>query len=200
MRTIRRPVCATLLIIAILNQGCMATSYQPQALSQDELYLQFRGYQGLEIRTRTRRIAREATSFVGLPHHVRCVPKARQHANAAVRLGVTRHFFTAFAVGSALAGIIHPAITFSQPLVKDQDVSLDRLFVLYGSGSLIVLWMRDFFIRPHALGHAVDAVNHYNDARGSIDESCDVQRPGPPSPVSDDPPPQEKNMGADASS
>lgn len=187
MNWLRKPVGVLLLAGYMLSEGCLTTTYRPQALANGELYWQVRGYRGLELHTRFGRIAREATGFVGLPQHVDCVPKARRHARAAVALSVTGHIFTALSVGAAVAGIVHPAIAFSHP--PGDDISLERLFVLYGFGGLSFLLLRDFFLRPHAIGHAADAVNYYNDMRGSLDRTCSEPAPAPPEPPLATPPP-----------
>jgi hypothetical protein len=163
--------------------GCANTQYAPQVLARGELVLQ--NHDGLEMHAGGRRIAR-ALSWGGLDRYVGCVSEARQHALSAQRNGRAS---TALAVIGGALGVaaLGGFIGFA-----DQPHLFEWLGGGVGAGVLGAIFAgTSHLLRNRANGHAVDALNYYNDAVGSLGATCDDLRYPPSSgPGSESPPSQ----------
>jgi hypothetical protein len=165
----------------VLVVGCASTYYTPQLVARGELTLQSR--RGLEMQAGGRVVAR-ATSWNGLDKYVGCVAQAREHAvsagnngRAATAMAVIGGTLGVLAVGGLVAGLV------------DRDHLWEWLGGGVGSGVLGAVFSgTSYLLRNRANGHAVDALNYYNDAVGSLGATCDDLRyppssgPAPPQP------------------
>jgi hypothetical protein len=160
-------------LLCALACGCGArSSYPPTRTVRAELVLRYRD--GYELVAADRVVAR-SLAWRGLAGFVRCVPDAHAHATSAARHGRAAIALGALAItfGSlGLAGLTAAA--------ADHDDAA-RLGVWLGSGfGLGVLgalggWLSRLE-RNRANGHAVDAMNFYDDAVGSVGGACDGAR------------------------
>jgi len=170
---------ATLALLIALGgalSGCSSatTQYSPALIARGELLLRYDG--GLEISSAGNVVASHP-HYTGLEEFVRCVPKAARHARSASNAGTNVTVFSVLGGGMAVAGLGGIAgIAF-----KDKDprvmwgllgggLGLEVLGVVFGALARVS--------KIDAIGHAVDAVNYYNDAMGSYGGSCsDPQAP-----------------------
>jgi hypothetical protein len=173
-----------LLLLALAGvAGCGGqTGYVPKVVAHSELTMRYDD--GLEIWTGRRMLAR-APGFEGLAHHVRCVPRAREHAEQAESDGAT-------AIGTGWAGGVLGVLGLGGlaglAFLEEDEV---KAYAILGSGvavGLIGVVLAGFSrnLKNSANGHAVDALNYYNDAVGSLGGSCDHRqrrRSKPPPPA-----------------
>lgn len=153
----------------VLVVGCASTSYTPQVVARGELTLQSR--KGLEMQAGGRVVSR-ATSWEGLDQYVGCVAQAREHANLARHNGRAA---TAMAVIGSSLGVL--AIGGLVGGLTDRDHLWEWLGAGVGSGTLGAVFSgTSYLLRNRANGHAVDALNYYNDAVGSLGATCDDLR------------------------
>ncbi|MCS6914426.1 MAG: hypothetical protein RMK29_01015 [Myxococcales bacterium] len=176
-----RPWMALLGAAAVSLPACATTQYAPQLVARGELVLRYDG--GFEMWGGGRRVARSLL-YRGLEHYVRCVPEARDHARAAAHYG-------AAALGlSIVGGTLGVASLVGLYGLADPP---NMWYWLGGglssavTGTVLVGLARSY--RNRANGHAVDALNYYNDRVGSLGASCDDLRyPDPAGPASPDAP------------
>lgn len=205
----RRPVAALVALgcaAALLGAGCGtgATQYAPQVLARGELVLRYD--EGFEMWAGGRRVAR-SLSWRGLPEYVACVPAAHDQARKAVRAGtaaVTLSILGGTLGAVSVAGLAGLALRDQGP--NGDSISSTGWALLGGGVGLAVLgtFLAGFgrLNRNAANGHAVDALNYYNDAVGSLGATCDDLRyppsagpsppgpgPGPAAPPAAPPPP-----------
>lgn len=179
-------------VLALAAAGCGGkTGYVPKVVAHSELTMRYDD--GLEIWTGRRMLAR-APGFEGLAHHVRCVPRAREHAEQAESDGAT-------AIGTGWAGGVLGVLGLGGlaglAFLEEDEV---KAYAILGSGvavGLIGVVLAGFSrnLKNSANGHAVDALNYYNDAVGSLGGSCDNRKQRTPKPppaalVPRKPPPQ----------
>ena len=166
MSRTRLPVA--LLLIAALG-GCSATSqYRPRIIAKHELSLAYADgvqiYAGREMLT-------EAPRFSGLADYVHCVPRAVEHAEDAESAGQA-------ATGLAVAGIVLGAGSLgglSGLAFVEEDPG--KAYAIFGTGIAVALVGMTMALvsranKNQANGHAVDALNYYNDAVGSRGKRC----------------------------
>ena len=173
VRRLVRKFISTLLLSTMVASiaGCRGgnTKYIPKVVAHSELTLRYNDrvemYAGKKFLT-------HAPKFKGLRQHVRCVPEAVEHAEQAQEEGESAMAmsWTGGALGIAglggLAGLGY--------LNKDDTAA----GLILGSGVLVgligvVLAGIGRSKKNTANGHAVDALNYYNDAVGSLGRSCD---------------------------
>jgi hypothetical protein len=168
---------------ALLGCASGTTRYSPVLLARGELVLSYE--EGLYISAAGQPVAR-GSRYDGLSSFVRCVPNAHRHAEAAEAAGTQAFAFSVTGVGlsiTGLGGLAGLAFTDNQTVMLALLGSgigvevLGLVFAALGRASKI-----------SAMGHAVDAVNYYNDAVGSVGGSCS-DAPAPPSPASPPPDP-----------
>jgi len=154
--------------LLVLLAACVSTQYTPQVVARGELTL--RNHDGLEMHAGGRRVAR-ALSWNGLDRYVGCVTQAHEHAVAAQRNGRTS---TAFAVIGGSLGILALGGLAG---FADRDHLWEWLAGGVGSGVVGAIFAgTSQLLRNRANGHAVDAMNYYNDAVGSLGATCDDLR------------------------
>jgi hypothetical protein len=155
-------------LVVVCAAGCVSTQYTPQVVARGELTLQNHG--GLKLHAGGRRVAR-SLSWDGLDRYVGCVTQAREHAlsarkngRAATALSVLGGTFGALALGGFVA-------------FADQQHLLEWLAGGAASGILGAIFSgTSQLLRNRANGHAVDSMNYYNDAVGSLGATCDDLR------------------------
>jgi hypothetical protein len=172
---------ALILVAALLPLGCAETQYVPTVVARGELTLRYHGH--YEMWGGGRREVARGLAWKGLEGYVGCVPRAREHAAAARSSG--RAAIALSIVGgvlgvSAIGGLVG-ALTD-----KDNDVAW-----LGGGVAAAVLGVSlaatGRLERNRANGHAIDALNYYNDAVGALGATCaDLTYPPPAGPA---PPP-----------
>ena len=175
------------LALGAISAGCAAsnTRYEPQIVARGELTLRYDG--GFALVGGGRSIAR-SLGWRGLSEYVRCVPAARAHAERAASDGAVAVALAilggAFAGGAITTAVVGVATTGAD------DTPRLLAFLGAGVGAAIVGALFAGLGRLHrnrANGHAVDAMNFYNDAVGSLGATCDDLRypsPAGPEPAS----------------
>lgn len=161
--------------------GCSAatTRYDARVVAPGELTLRYND--GVELWAAGRPVAR-GLAYAGLPEFVRCVPRAEEHARAARTSGAAAVTLSVFGGALAVGGLGGLAgFAFA-----DKNRSLE--YGLLGAGvgvevlGLILAGIGRQY-KVDANGHAVDAMNFYNDQVGSLGGSCSQ-----PAPVAAPPP------------
>jgi hypothetical protein len=161
------------LFVIVALGACVSTQYTPQVVARGELTLVNRD--GLEMRAGGRRVAK-ALSWNGLDRYVGCVAEAREHAVSARRNGRAS---TALAV---LGGTLGVLALGGLAGLADRDHLWQWLGGGVGAGALGAVFAgTSHLLRNRANGHAVDAMNYYNDAVGSLGATCDDLRYPPSS-------------------
>lgn len=156
--------------------GCGATFYTPQVVARGELTLRYS--HGFELVAGGQRVAK-GLSYRGLTDYVRCVPMAEQHARSAQRNGsaaITLSVLGALIGVSGLTGLIG---------IWDEPNRYSWVGGGIGLGALgATLALLSWRYKNHANGHAIDAMNYYNDAVGSLGATCaDLRYPAPAGPL-----------------
>ncbi|MCU1277124.1 MAG: hypothetical protein JWM53_670 [bacterium] len=155
-----------LAVAALLASACAHTDYVPEVVARGELVLQQRRG-GLEMWAANQRVAR-SIEWRGLESFVRCVPDAQRHAQQARRDG--RASLALAIVGGSL-GV---ASLGSLGGLADEPHRFDWLGAAAGAAALgAVAAGLSRLYRNRANGHAVDALDFYNDAAGSRGAACD---------------------------
>lgn len=167
----RSNVAAMVGVLALAGTvGCASLSeYQPKHVGPAELTLRYE--KGVTIYSGRRYLTR-GPRYDGLAEHVRCVPLAYEHARYAQKHGRSRVglAWSGGALGVAsLGGLSGFAFLEEQPKTA---------FALLGAGLGvavlgIVLAGSSRSAGNQAHGNAIDALNYYNDAVGSLGGSCD---------------------------
>jgi hypothetical protein len=165
-------------LTALAGTGCGSgvTRYTPQLRAQGELTLRYDN--GFSMTAEGREIA-SGNGWDGLTDYVQCVPEAKQHARSAERAG------TAATVLSVLGGGIGIASlgSLSGAAIYDKNPDLGGAILAVGVGAAVtgvVLAAIGRNEKNVANGHAVDAMNYYNDAVGSFGGTCKKPAPKPP--------------------
>lgn len=154
-----------------LLSGCFSaqSQYQPQLVARGELTLRYAD--GIEVWSGNRIIA-QSYEYDGLEQFVRCVPKAKQHASLAKQNGSRANAFST-------TGIVLGAVSFgglTGLYWYDKDPALMAVFLSTGIAMAItgvVFGGISRSVKEAAHGNALDAVNYYNDAVGSLGATCD---------------------------
>ena len=157
--------------------GCAAsTSYVPAVTARGELVLRYDNH--FEAWSDGKRVAR-GLGWRGLDDFVRCVPRAHDEAVGARAAGTRAVVFSA--IGGSL-GVI--ALGGLYGLV---DTNHEWQWLGAGAGTAaagLLFAGLGRMARNIANGRAVDAVNYYNDAVGSLGATCsDLTYPPPAGPV-----------------
>ncbi len=153
-----------------LGAGCAPamTSYTPAHVGPAEVTLRYE--KGVQVFSGRQHLTKGPV-YRGLAAHVRCVPKAYEHARYAEKHGRARRglAWSGGAMGVAsLGGLSGFAFLEEEPKTA---------FALLGAGLGvavlgIVLAGASRSAGNQAHGNAIDAINYYNDAVGSVGGSC----------------------------
>jgi hypothetical protein len=155
-------VCAALATLA--STGCATTQYQPQLAARGELLLRYDG--GFVMQAQGQTVAR-ALSYRGLDRFVACVPEAHQHARSAQSHGGAAIALSVIGVTLSLASL------GSLAGLADTQHQWSWLGGGLAAGAVgLTLSALAWREKNQANGHALDAMNHYNDAVGSLGASC----------------------------
>ena len=177
---------AVLALAALVGTGgCAATQYTPTLVARGELTLRYDG--GFAMDAGGREVS-HGLSWSGLDDYTRCVPVASAKASQAQARGRASY------VTAILGGVFGAAALGGfYGLVDNQN---GGAWLLAGVGSAtvgLVFGVLTQALRNSANGHAVDAMNIYNDAVGSLGATCeDLRYPAPAGPAPP-PPPVEAN-------
>ncbi|MSP58913.1 MAG: hypothetical protein EXR72_00990 [Myxococcales bacterium] len=181
-------LCALLVAagVAAGTSGCVgSTYYTPQVVARGELTLRYDG--GYEMVAGGRTVAR-SLPWRGLAEHVRCVPEAALQAREASHSGrsaIALSVIGALFAGAGIAVGATGAIVEYGVRPPETEARASSLLPWLGAGvgSLLVGALFAGLGRLHrnrANGHAVDAMNYYNDAVGSLGATCgDLAYPAP---------------------
>jgi hypothetical protein len=156
-------------LLCTLVMGCGAlTTHTPKMVVEHELTLRYDD--GLRVFAGHDPLS-AAPTFEGLSHHVRCVPPAETHALEAQRQGRKGEALriAGIVLGSlGLASLTGLAAYDTEPTAAWASVGIG------GALSLIAVGLAGASVtaRLAAQGNAVDAVNHFNDAVGSVGGQC----------------------------
>ncbi len=152
--------------------GCATSQYAPQVVARGELVLRYDD--GFQMWAGGRQVA-HGLQYHGLARFVRCVPEAERHARIARRNGEA-----ALAL-SIIGGVLGGAALAGFYGFADKDHEWTWLGAGIGSavaGTVFAGFGR--LLKNSANGHAVDALDYYNDAVGSLGASCDDLTYPPP--------------------
>ncbi|HRI69147.1 MAG TPA: hypothetical protein PK156_33180 [Polyangium sp.] len=164
-----RSITAILGLSSLLLAGCGSglTVVHPRVLGPHELYLQYDNE--FQIASPEGMVA-TGLRYDGLTEYVGCVPQAARHAEAAESSGNAAVGLTAAGIGLGIGGLGGLA-----GLAFPDNQDLMATFLLAGLGAEVVglvLTAVGRATKVDANGHAVDAVNFYNDAVGSRGGRC----------------------------
>jgi hypothetical protein len=168
--TLRKASGAALLAAVLVGApGCGSgfTNYAPRVLAPNELTLRYENE--FQVWAPNGMVAR-GVRYDGLANYVRCVPDAHRHAVEAESAGSS-------AVGMTVAGSVLAVggLGGLGGLAFQDDPAIMAAFFTAGITAEVVglvLAAVGRSKKTDANGHAVDAVNHYNDAAGSEGEGC----------------------------
>jgi hypothetical protein len=184
MTLITRSSVAALALVGSLGLGgCSTTTYAPQVVARGELTLRYD--HGFELVAGGQRVS-SGVAYNGLARYVRCVPKAHEHARSAQRNGGAAITLSVLGGVIGLGGLIGLVGIWDEPnrwSWVGGGVGLGAL----GATLAVLSWR----YKNHANGHAVDAMNYYNDSVGSLGATCDDLRypePAGPAPEPTAPP------------
>jgi hypothetical protein len=168
--------------LALAVAGCAhPTAYVPRAVARGEVTLRYR--ESYVAVAGGHPIA-QGISWNGLAHYVGCVPESRRHAAVAQSAGRA-------ARGLSLAGTVLGAAAFGG-LAGLVDRKHEWPLLGAGVGAAVVgvsFAASSRLLRNRANGHAIDAINYYNDAVGSVGATCrDPRAPAVAAPPSEAPP------------
>lgn len=164
---------------SLLGCGSGTTSYYPRMIARGELSLRYDN--GFTIYGGNRVVA-ESYSYEGLADYVACVPEAASHARAAESRGQTAVTLSTLGVVFGLSGM--GGLGGLYFIEKDPAV----MWAMLGGGIAlavtgVVLGGLSRGAKEDAHGNALDAVNYYNDAVGSLGATCeDLSYPAPAGP------------------
>lgn len=168
-------------LIAFLLLGCASSYYPPQNTAQGEITLRMRPTK-LEVFAEGKQIASSWT-YSGLNNYVKCVPQADRHSRKSSHFGRASVFATtlSFLTNASAIGFTAAAIV---------DTGYWREWTGAAVGGYVfstAMMITARFLKDHADGHAIDAVNYYNDAVGSIGATCiNLTYPRPIGPAVED--------------
>jgi hypothetical protein len=169
------------LLVLLLCAGCAGpTLYTPRVVARGEITLRYRGVH-FEAHAGGQEIAR-GLDWDGLSEYVRCVQLAREHAHQAHAAGQR-------ALGFSIAGGILGGLG-AAGIIGVIDETNRWAWLGSGLGAAVlgaVFAGVGRLSRNQANGHAVDAINFYNDAVGSLGATC--ADPTYPPPAGETPPP-----------
>lgn len=152
------------LLAMVLSPGCATTQYQPQLVARGELTLRYDG--GFVMQAQGQHVA-QALSYRGLDRFVACVPEAHQHARSAQSHGGAAIALSVIGVTLSLASL------GSLAGLADTQHQWSWLGGGLAAGAVgLTLSALAWREKNQANGHALDAMNHYNDAVGSLGANC----------------------------
>ena len=179
-----KPLALVLLVAAGgAGSGCAESSYDAQLGARGELTLRY--HRNYEMWAGGRKVA-HGLGWRQLEDYVGCVGAAREQAIAARTRG--RASVALAATSGSLAVLSLGGLTG----FADTDHQWQWLGSgLAVAGVAVVLAGTSRALRNQANGHAVDAMNYYNDSVGALGATCaDLTYPEPQAEPQADPPPE----------
>ncbi|MEZ4295394.1 MAG: hypothetical protein R3B70_10495 [Polyangiaceae bacterium] len=161
-------VAAVTCLAFVSGCGSGVTQYSPQLRARGELTLRYDD--GFSMTAEGKEIASGVT-WGGLSEYVKCVPKAKEHADAAQAEGAAAVSMSWIGAGIGLGSLG----SLGGLVVYDKDPDLAGAILGIGVAAAItgvVLAAVGRNRKNHANGHAVDAMNYYNDEVGSYGGTC----------------------------
>ncbi|WP_437925661.1 hypothetical protein WMF37_42500 [Sorangium sp. So ce291] len=186
MRPSKRPSIALLAcVLGSAHLGCTHghTSYTPRVVARGELTASYDD--GFTLWAGGQKVA-ESYRYEGLERFVRCVPEAREHARQASQSG--RSATTLSTLGVVLG--VGSLGGLSGLYFRDKDEAAMGAILGMGvavAATAVVLGALSRPEKERAHGHALDAMNYYNDSVGSLGATCDDLTYPPP--AGPEPPP-----------
>ena len=157
----------------LVGCGHGVTQYNPQLRAYGELTMRYED--GFSMWAEGKEIA-SGNSWSGLTEYVQCVPKAKEHAEAAESNGSAAVALSWVGAGVGLASL--GSLAAVPDYEQHQEASNMALALgLTGAVTGVVLAAIGRNLKPKANGHAVDAMNYYNDEVGSRGGTC--RKPAP---------------------
>jgi hypothetical protein len=177
-----------------LLAGCgAATKYTPQLRAEGELTLHYDN--GFSMHAEGQEIASGVT-WGGLTEYVQCVPMAKRHARSAESYGGGAVALSWIGAGIGLGSLG----SLGGLAVYEQDKDLAAGILGIGVAAAItgvVLAAVGRNMKHDANGHAIDAMNYYNDQVGSYGGTCKKPVAPPPAVEPQKPPPPEPDKPKD---
>lgn len=164
------------LSLGLSLSGCATTQYAPQVVARGELTLRYDGH--VEMWAGGQKVA-SGLAYSGLESYVRCVPAAADQAHQAASSGRRAIGF------SIVGGVLGASGLLGLVGLVDRDhwgawIGGGLGLAAIGLGFSIASWRA----KNHANGHALDALNYYNDSVGSLGATCsDLRYPAPAGPA-----------------
>jgi hypothetical protein len=164
-------VLAALLALPLAGCGSGLTMVAPRVLAPQELTLRYDN--SFQVWAPQGMVA-EGVRYEGLAEYVHCVPNAHRHALEAQAAGDT-------AVGLSIAGgALAVAGLGGLGGLAYQESNPGRMAAFFTAGIAaevigLVLGAVGRAYKTDANGHAVDAINYYNDAVGSQGQGCSAR-------------------------
>jgi hypothetical protein len=162
--------CFALSTVLLAGCGSGLTVVQPRVLGPNELYLRYDNE--FQVHDAEGEVA-TGVRYEGLTDYVHCVPDAARHAEAAQSAGNAAVGLTIAGIGLGVGGLAGLG-----GLAYQDKPEIMWGFLLGGLGAEVVglvLSAVGRTMKVDANGHAVDAVNYYNDAVGSRGGRCGPQ-------------------------
>ncbi|WP_159397814.1 hypothetical protein [Sorangium cellulosum] len=175
------PAAATACVLGCALLGCTSgrTLYAPRYVARGELTASYDN--GFALWAGGQKVA-ESYHYDGLEQFVRCVPEAREHAREAARSGRSATTYSTLGAVLGIAGLGG----FAGLYFYDKDNGAMAAFLGTGIAVAVTGVVLGGLSRPakeSAHGHALDAMNYYNDAVGSLGATCDdLTYPAPAGP------------------
>lgn len=160
---------------AVLASGCAKSQYVPYGLDPGELYVSQSG--ALRIADANGTVALEP-GYAELVARVGCDPNADEHAREARRHGRATKALGYTGAGMGIASL---AAFAGIPFIHDEPKKAGAIIgTSIGIGLVgLALALGSRRHRVKANGHAVDAVNYYNDALTRPGARCQKKAPPP---------------------
>jgi hypothetical protein len=172
-------LCAAAMSSLLVGCGSGRTFYAPQIVARGELTMRYDD--GFQVWSAGQPVA-FGHHYSDLPEIVRCVPKAYEHAREARSDG---YIGTTLSTMGIIFGIAGLGGLGGLAYYDTNETAMTAFFAAgISSGILgVVLAGISRGYKNSANGHAVDAMNYYNDAVGSWGASCnDLTYPPPAGP------------------
>lgn len=154
-------------IVAVLaiQFGCTTFQYTPRYIAQGEVSVRGSTW-NTEFYGGTKWIASTRSAYLGLETFVHCVALARRHAASASSL---QNWSVILRRGAWVGGTTGTMLLVIGSVQERGDLGAwaGGLF-----GVAMGMTIGAAVLQHRALGHALDAMNHYNDGVGSLGRTC----------------------------
>lgn len=192
-----RVVAACVLGCMLIGCGSGKSMYYPRLVARGELFPRYDN--NVELWSANRMVA-EGYRYDGLEDFVKCVPEAQNHARMAESSGTKASVLTTLGIvmGVGSLGSLGGLYFYDKDNAAMWGILGTGLIVAAAGVALAASGRR---AKEDAHGHALDAMNYYNDAVGSFGATCDdltYPAPSGPEPAALPPPAPAAPPPADA--